>query len=145
MADHTEFDHYGVKGMRWGRRKDREKSSASTQSAEAKKARNKKRAMIAAGVVTGLVASYAAYTLVDSGEARRLATKGAAFISKQEPTFRRNESLAKRMSVDDIMSKVVSDINPDYGKLLERSTTVVDVHSHILCEEKVMTLRQPSP
>lgn len=117
MAAHTEFDHYGVKGMRWGRRKDREKSSASTQSAEAKKARNKKRAMIAAGVVTGLVASYAAYTLVDSGEARRLATKGAAFLSKQQPTFKRNESLAKQMSVDDIMSKVVSDINPDYGKV----------------------------
>ena len=112
------IDHYGVKGMRWGHRKDTYSKTSKTEKStdEQRKARNKKRALVAAGVVTALAASYAAYTLVDSGEARRLASKGAAFISKNSFAFKKDERLSGKMSINDIMDKVVPDVNPGYKK-----------------------------
>jgi len=67
-------------------------------------------AFIAAAVTAPQTAPY-----LDSGEARAYITAGKNFLLKQEPGFRKNAALAaKDMSVDDIMSKVVRQINPGY-------------------------------
>lgn len=69
-------------------------------------------------VGASVVAAYATFKLADSGEFNRLAAKGKAFISGSDLGFKKDISLSdKNMSSDEIMSRVVSRINPNYGDM----------------------------
>jgi hypothetical protein len=136
-----ELYHYGVKGMKWGVRKEyepvgRKKRSVSRSNKksrhrlhleekyrskgmsdnEAEKAASKRirKEKIAIGAAA-VVAAIATYKLADSGELNRLAQKGKAFIHGNPPQWRKKPSLADpTMSVEDIFNKVVKRINPEY-------------------------------
>lgn len=87
---------------------------------EAKRAREGKLSRRQRQVIVGaaLVTTYAVYKIADSGEFNRLVSNGKAYINKTSiNNWTRNSSLAdKNLSPDEIMSKVVSRINDDYGK-----------------------------
>lgn len=68
-----------------------------------------------AAAVTGVLAAYGAYNLVQSGTANQLIMKGSAFVTGK-PILKKNDSLSKSMSEEDIMKNVVKQINPDFGK-----------------------------
>lgn len=130
-----ELRHYGVKGMKWGVRKEyepvgRKKSkhrqkleekyrSKGMNSNEAEKAADKRirrEKIVAGSAAAALVAAYG-YKLVNSGEFNRLAAKGKAWVQGQGFTMKKNPSLADpTMNAEDIFCNVVqSRINPDYG------------------------------
>lgn len=68
-------------------------------------------------VGASIVAAYATYKLVDSGEAQRLIANGKAAVEGKKFEWKRNEMLAdKNLTPDEVFSKVVSRINDDYGK-----------------------------
>ena len=68
-------------------------------------------------VGASVVAAYATYKLVDSGEAQRLIENGKAAMGGKKFEWKRNEILAdKNLTPDEVFSKVVSRINDDYGK-----------------------------
>jgi len=170
IYDHLE--HFGVKGMHWGIRKEPDRSEFRRRAEKAKKyldkasllqtkisdlqvnstgytfqamrnrekiqklsikrqhalddaerktqgklSRNQKRVLVGATVAGSLLATYGAYTMVQSGEARRLITKGKdLFGDKHDPGWKFNRDLAKPdMNVDSIYKDVVQHINPDYG------------------------------
>lgn len=76
--------------------------------------------LIGAAVVAVPLAAYGAYTMTQSGETRRLITKGADFVKSKfnptDPGWKLDRSLANsNMNVEDISKKVVSAINPGYG------------------------------
>lgn len=129
------LQHYGVKGMKWGVRKEyepvgRKKSkhrqkleekyrSKGMTSSEAEKAADKKiqREKIAAISAATLVATYAGYKMVNSGEFNRLVAKGKAWVQGNSSQWKKNPSLADpTMNAEDIFRNVVQGrINPDYG------------------------------
>jgi len=110
------IEHAGVKGMKWGVRKDPKRSSSSGKP-EAK-----------AGVVdpatiyvASMLATYGALgaaKFLDSGNARVLKEKGKRFATLQTggPKYKKNEDLAKKnLSEDELMQSVVKPINPGFG------------------------------
>lgn len=81
---------------------------------QGKMTKGEKAALIGASVV----AAYATYKLADSGELNRLAAKGRAFVSGSDLGFKKDISLSdNNMSSDEIMSRIVSRINPNYGDI----------------------------
>lgn len=76
----------------------------------------KREKQIAVGAA--VVAAYATYKFVDSGEMNRLVTKGKNALGKSNPGFKKNSTLSNPdMDADAIHSAVVSRINPDYGAI----------------------------
>lgn len=71
---------------------------------------------IGLAVAGGLLATYGAYKLHDSGEFARLAQKGKALMNGQENIWKSNDLLKKAMSPEELMQNVVRGINPNYGK-----------------------------
>lgn len=67
-----------------------------------------------AGVIVGAGVTY---SLLQSGEGRRLATKGAMFIKGQDKLFpfKMKPKLMRDMDTDTIMKEIVPQINPSYG------------------------------
>lgn len=81
---------------------------------EGKLTKREKQIAIGAAVV----AAYATYKFVDSGEMKRLVTKGRTALGKSNPGFKKNPTLSNPdMDADAIHSAVVSRINPDYGAI----------------------------
>ena len=142
-----ELYHYGVKGMKWGvvrgpqevktqilnkrevkaQKFDKLALEAKTDKTrkmyerEAERARTGKLSRRQRQLIVGasIVAAYATYKFVDSGEAHRLISNGKALIEGKHGTAKWaiDESLAnKNLSPDEVFSKVVSRINDDYGK-----------------------------
>ena len=71
---------------------------------------------VAAVAVAGYMVTKKTMKMKDAGDFVRLATKGKRLLRKQK-TFKKNMDLAKPdLSIDDISDKVVSRINPDFGK-----------------------------
>lgn len=101
------IEHSGVKGMKWGVRK-QEDNSPNKLGSSTKLGSNE------VAPIIGLGATYAAIGLaiygkyvVDSGKITQIKNKDVPW--KVDP------SLAKKMSVDDLHKKVVAPINPGYG------------------------------
>lgn len=88
---------------------------------EAQRARDGKLSRRQRQVAVGaaLVAAYATYKFVDSGEATRLANIGKARLTGEKPYgWAKNDALShKNLSIDEIQSQVVSRINPGYGEV----------------------------
>lgn len=110
------LEHYGVKGMKWGVRKDEGSGSGRSSADEIlKKHGNVKAGSEEAKAYAALGAFYAslilAYTykyVKDSGKFHQMKTKNTP--------WKTNKSLAKKkMSVDELHEKVVKPINPSYG------------------------------
>ena len=144
MQDVDEFlAHYGVKGMRWGIRKDREKGSGRKKAKEDSQtmiyksfnrpyseiktpdnpekkglSKGQKAALIGLGVVGVAVASYGAYRLYETGDYNRLLMKGEAFLKgEKQISWKKNAKLANpNASVDEIFRDVSLSIQPDYGR-----------------------------
>ena len=129
--------HYGIKGQKWGIRRFQDEDGTLTASgkkrySESSKADKKdskqkideeskkkkwstgKKIAVAAA---DLVAAYAAYKFVDSGRAKQLIDKGRSFLLNQDISFKKDSTLAKLTDKNDIFSKVVSKVNPNYGEL----------------------------
>jgi hypothetical protein len=92
--------HHGVKGMKWGVRKERDTSP--------RLGSNEAAPFIALGATYAalLLAAQAARTK-DSGKFTQMKNKNVA--------WKMDHSLSKSMSVDDIQSKVIKPINTNYG------------------------------
>lgn len=96
-----------------------ERAQANAEAKRQGKLSSGQKKAIAATVVVGVLAtSMTLRNLHDTGELNRLTMKGKAFIEgKSGPTWKRDLELSRRdMSSDDILQKVVHDINPDFGK-----------------------------
>lgn len=78
-----------------------------------------KRVVIGAAVIGTIVAAKTIHDLTQSGEGRRLMTKGAAFMQgKKHLSFVKNAELAtKDLDVDEIKDRVLKQINPDFGDI----------------------------
>ena len=161
-----ELIHYGVKGMKWGVRKD-ERTAARTarresraqkyltkaegysskadsvrrvsdrtkllqkrdqalKDAEAKRqgklTTTQKRVVIGAAVVATLIAAKVTYNTIDSGAARVMVEDGKKWLTKNKTEFdpiadrfKRDESLARKMGIDELENSVIKHINPGYG------------------------------
>ena len=87
---------------------------------EAQRARDGKLSRRQRQVAVGaaIIATYAAYKFVDSGEATRLANIGKARLTGEKPyTWAKNDALShKNLTADQISEQVVSRINPGYGE-----------------------------
>ena len=97
-----------------------EKKKQALLDAEAKKqgklSAKQKKVAKGAAITAGVLAAYGVYTTVESGEATRSIAKGKALLSgKDGILFNTNQKLSRRMSVDEIMTDVVPQINPGYG------------------------------
>jgi hypothetical protein len=98
----------------------REKRALALSDAEKKRqgklSHRQKQVAVGSSVVAALLATYVAYSTLNSGEGRRLASKGKDFVTHRNFEFNRNAQLADpNLDVDGIMSKVVSHVNPQYG------------------------------
>lgn len=165
------LEHFGVKGMQWGVRKQQDKASrkerriekfdkkaASAQAEldilnkknvnflnanhvmkqkagllkekskaeqnaekvkQGKLTSGKKKALIGAGVAVGLLATYGTYKLQDSGELNRKILQGKNFVlnQKSSPWHTKPELASSDLNVDEILTKVVRHVNPEYGAI----------------------------
>lgn len=99
----TVLEHHGVKGMRWGHRKE-ESTSTSTSNSDSTKV----------GVdpvvttVAALLALKGAHALVDSGKLRQ-------FSNRNTPLKTNKQLTRKNMSLDQLNKTVVKPINPGFG------------------------------
>ena len=133
--------HYGIKGQKWGIRRFQDEDGTLTsagkkrysESGKAEKKADKKDSKQKideeskkkkwstgkkiAVAAAALVAAYAAYKFVDSGRAKQLIDKGRSFLLNQDISFKKDSTLAKLTDKNDIFSKVVSKVNPNYGEL----------------------------
>ena len=156
-SDETEefLEHFGIMGMHWGIRNDKEKAqkyvdkakSYQTQINAAKSSRKsysyiqklevrKQRAetnvqrklkgklslgqrnvVIGAGAAAAILAAYGTYHSVESGNARRLVEMGKNFVLQRHGSQWKTDSTLsnKDLNADQILDKVVSKINPNYG------------------------------
>ncbi len=94
---------------------------------EAERARNGKLSHRQRQVLVGasIVAAYATYKFVDSGEAHRLITTGKAILNKEDPINKwvKNEAFAnKHWDAQTAFNEVALNINPYYG--VEPGTTM---------------------
>ena len=154
----SELRHYGVKGMRWGVRKDREtrrenkakkfdqkvsdinskidahkggrkkgyirklESDRDRYAEDAQRVRDgkmttrQKKIAIGAAVAATLVAAKATHVGIESGEFRRMADQGRAFLNL-EHGFKKNPDLSAVTRPDEVFLKVVKQVNPDYGAI----------------------------
>lgn len=100
--------HFGTKGMRWGIRN--EQLSASSNST------------VGDPVTIAIGAAYAAFILgslyVSVRDIRRMKNDSGIKIEKQNTNvaWKKKPELAKKMNVDELQSKVVKQVNPDYPK-----------------------------
>jgi hypothetical protein len=79
---------------------------------------NQKKVLIGAIVAGSIIAALAINHGVQSGNFQRAAVKGKAFMTGREfPEFKKNPELAKAMTPDLVHSKIVKDINPNYGAI----------------------------
>lgn len=76
-----------------------------------------KKALKGAAVVGVIVAAGVTYSMLQSGEGRRLTTKGAMFVKRQDSLFpfKMKPKLMRDMDVDELMRDVVPQVNPGYG------------------------------
>jgi hypothetical protein len=75
-----------------------------------------KQIAIGAGVAAAALAVWATYNAAQSGEINRMATRGKAFLQGKRPEWKLNSNLSRKdMSEEEIMSNIVSKINPDFG------------------------------
>lgn len=111
---------YGNRRRRQIAELNREKVQAQ-QDAESKrqgKLTSKQKTIIKGAAVVGVTLALATtYSKGQSGDLNRLALKGKDFLNgKNKGAYKTNVSLAdKTLDADGIMSKVVKDINPNYG------------------------------
>lgn len=132
--------HYGIKGQKWGIRRFQDEDGTLTaagkkrysESGKAEKKSDKKDSKQKideeskkkkwstgkkiAVAAAALVAAYAAYKFVDSGQAKQLIDKGRSFLLNQDISFKKDSTLAKLTDKNDIFSKVVSKVNPNFGE-----------------------------
>lgn len=100
----------------------REEQDRALQNAERKRQGKlsyaQRRTAVGVGTASAILAAYGTYQTLNSGNARRLITKGKAFIKGQKSVdWKVNPSLADpNLDANGIMKKVVKHINPDYGK-----------------------------
>lgn len=91
------------------------------KTARAKAEAKYKRRRTALIVGAAVVAAYATYKFVDSGQAHQLAVEGQSIVNRMlgsdASVFKKNDALSSASGVDEIMSTVVSRINPEYGQL----------------------------
>jgi hypothetical protein len=98
-----------------------EKKESALDDAERKRQGNlskrQKKVAIGAGIAGTIVASYVTYSALNSGNARRLASKGKDFVLQKKglPWKLKPELRDPNLDVDGIMNNVVSHINPNYG------------------------------
>lgn len=127
--------HYGVKGMKWGVRRtpeqlgrartSRSKGSAKTGAMSPEDIQTAYGAAAAA-----LIVAQSGRNFIESGNARVMINKGKRAVGLKGPLeYKKDPSLAKKMSEDQLMKKVVDPINPDYPgfgtKMNCRRATVV--------------------
>lgn len=107
-SDLDEILHYGVKGMKWGVRKDNSSNHAKSGSPT----------IVGAAALSTLFLAGKMTVAVQSGQVRSLSRRGRAiFSSKSATDFKRNERLARKdLSSDEIYQAVVKPINPGYGE-----------------------------
>jgi hypothetical protein len=107
--------HFGIKGMKWGVVRERNSTTGRVSGSSVSSVGISNKAKIATGAA--FVAAMAAKKVAESGDVRRMISKGKAFIEKRDPLdFPRDERLAdKNMSADAIHSAVVKPINPNYS------------------------------
>ena len=119
QADTEAFlEHYGVKGMKWGvRRSDAELARARGGKVD------KNSGTVgtpAHAILATMITAQSVRNVFESGNARVMREKGKRFMqgkSKEGVQYKKNSSLAKKnMSENELMDKVVKDINPDFGK-----------------------------
>lgn len=83
---------------------------------QGKLSHRQKQVAVGATVAAGIIAAYGTYAALNSGNARRLVSKGKDFITQQHTGWKPNPELADpNLDVDGIMTKVVAHINPGYG------------------------------
>jgi hypothetical protein len=76
-----------------------------------------KKVAIGASVAGAIVATTVTYKLVQSGDGRRIAAKGKAFLTGQELSFKKNPLLADpNLTADQIQSVVSTRINDNTGR-----------------------------
>jgi len=103
--------HYGVKGMKWGVRKERK-----TNPGDAAKVAGVNRRLAAIGATYAALVVGRVYTNRRDTR-RRKYDDGAHYQEKQAGReWKKNHDLAKKMSVDELYKNVVKPINPKYGK-----------------------------
>lgn len=113
------LEHFGVKGMRWGvvNSEKHDKIRQDAKTIEAANARMKGRDETAVGKreAARILRAYADRGYVDSGDMHRQAVLGKAYLENKQHAWKKDPSLAKDKSVDEIMNDVVKQVNPDYG------------------------------
>lgn len=120
MSDISELMHYGVKGMRWGvRRSDEELArSRSSKSGSVSGFADLDPTTQQAAIYATLITAQSFRNTIESGNARVAINKGKRFVQGKRDgvLYKTDKALAKKnMSENEIMSKVVKDINPDFG------------------------------
>lgn len=98
------LEHHGVKGMKWGIRKDRNTASGSDEEAIL---------AIYGGVLAISLVSTTIIRGIDSGRFHSIVTRGKAFVQRKKgmPWKVKPELSKKNMSVNELSDKVVSHIN----------------------------------
>lgn len=98
------LEHHGVKGMKWGVRKERETSS---RAGADQKLAGVDPVLVGIGLALAAHVAIGAYSnLRDSGKHHQKKNANVAFKKKPE--------LAKKMDADEILDKVVKPTNPDF-------------------------------
>lgn len=123
IEEEVYLEHYGVKGMRWGVRKDRKSSE---QDIKTKKGSNVVRSFMktkkadtklgSSSPYTPLIIYGAALSAVILTQAVKLRADSGRKDAKQtgDKEFNKDPNLKKNMSVSELHKKVVKPINPDY-------------------------------
>lgn len=77
-----------------------------------------KKVIVGASIVAGLIATKIAYDGTQSGEFRRIAEKGKAFLQGKKFDFAKKASLTDAtLDANQILQSVVKQVNPDYGDI----------------------------
>ncbi|QPL14663.1 hypothetical protein SEA_SCHWARTZ33_18 [Gordonia phage Schwartz33] len=113
-VDVDEFlSHYGVKGMKWGVRKDRPTASSSAGSSTV--GFIDPASAVTIGVLGTVYAAQGIDNAFQSGRVRSSITRGKKFVSMNSEYWdKRADFASKTYSADEIQQKVVPGINPDY-------------------------------
>ena len=121
LDENSATSPYGKSAIRMERRDLQNQKASTLKTAkdvrEGKLTDRQKKALKGAAIVGGIVAVGVTYSMLQSGEGRRLVTKGAMFVRGQDKLFpfKMKPKLMADMDVDGIMKDIVPQINPDYG------------------------------